>query len=150
MKDIYFFLLCLCSLTQAIIQECSTNSECVTVQGPGACCLYYQTSSLSSFKCRPSAFVLYYTTGPNYNEIDQIWTDPDKKTTQIRVNCKVERKDAESKFSYPYLQPWLNGTKIENVFDPVNPNVRSDQFYHPKQITDWESQIDKWWNTWFW
>jgi hypothetical protein len=102
----------------------------VQSQGVGACCLYYSTASLQSYKCRPSTFVSYYTSGPNYNANDKIWTDPDRPSNKIRVNCKIERDEIYNKFAYPYLQPWLTGTEVVS-FDPVNTNVRSDQFYKP-------------------
>ena len=67
----------------------------------------------------------------------------------VTAYCKVERHTQKLKAEYPYLQPFVTGEQL-NEFDPVNQNVRSDMFYKPKKVVDWDSQADKWWNTWIW
>ena len=63
------------------------------------------------------------------------------------VYCLVEFPKLEG--SYPYVQPFEPyDEEAKYEYDLVNTNVRSDMFYKPKKVNDWERQNEKWWDTW--
>ena len=90
MKLIFAFSIC--TFTVHSQQNCKGNDECIQEQGKGACCLFYQEKQQAgSWKCRPKAFVQYYTEGELYNKITKEWRSPDNKYLTANVYCKYEK-----------------------------------------------------------
>ena len=127
---------------------CSSNQQCQSQLGDGACCLFFRDERGESWRCRAKAFVDYYTKSKHYDEPSRTWTDPDGSEQNVVVFCKQEPLKKVHK-RYPYPQPYAEPSELV-LQDIVNRNVFSDMFFKPKQVKDWDDQLAKWFQAWFW
>lgn len=69
------------------------------------------------------------------------------------VNEEQQIKEVELAITFPYSQPFTLPDYV-NKRDPINRNINSDMFFHPKRVLSFEDQLDKylvllvWGNLW--
>lgn len=140
---------------RSAVFECSTNSECISFMGEGACCLFQKTFRQESRSCQPADVVAQFMESTDYNFRTHVWKRPGEDP--LILYCmedditpfSLEGPSENEEFVYPYPQPYLP-EDWENWRDPVNPKIRSDMFYVPKKVENWDDQFEKWWDAWFW
>ena len=128
----------------AQINNCYTNSECVTQLGDGACCLYENITATNTtqYNCRSRDFVTYYLNPKNYDPITLKWTNPEDISDTMTVFCKPLNTSLLN-YTYPFNQTYQPNFTRPVLYDDVNTNVRSDQFFIPRPVTSWVDQLVK-------
>ena len=124
-----------------MIENCTSNQQCQNSLGLGACCLYEETSTSKQFNCRGKEWVDFYYAEDDYDQKTKTWTNPFDKSDTLIVYCKPSPIQS-TEFAYPYPQPFLEDDQVR--FDPVNKEIRSDMFYQPAKVKNWNDQWDKW------
>lgn len=117
------FLCCTISVVSAQTQivNCNTNLECQQSLGDGACCLYEDITSLNrtQYNCRNKDFVNYYLNPKNYNQISQVWTNPEDLSDSMKVYCRP-LNTSTLPFKYPFMQKFAPNYTLPVIYDTKN------------------------------
>ena len=85
-----------------VVVNCMSNSACQTQLGAGSCCLYEEVVALNrtTYTCRNKDFVNYYLNPKNYDQISQVWTNPEDVSDRMKVYCRPLNTSSLN-FTYP-------------------------------------------------
>ena len=79
----------------------------------------------TTYNCRNKDFVNYYLNPKNYDQISQVWTNPEDVSERMKVYCRPLNV-SQLNFTFPLNQTFGPNYTLPVLFDPKNTNVRSD------------------------
>lgn len=77
-----------------------------------------------------------------YNRQKKVYTNP-QTGAEIITYCHAPLAGADGFNAYPYPQPYKEGEQ-DVLRDPLTPFIYSDMFFQPKQVANWDDQVEKW------